>query len=92
MEFTNIGELDRTVTDFEEKLGLTQKQLNFLRIFLLTFYSIYFVAMGIWNNKAVSHTNMIKSLILLSKVALERANFDINAHRNIAEQIVVVSI
>ena len=46
------------------------KQVLRTKIFFLVFYTVCFLLMAIWRNKAISHSYMFKSMIVIVKVAL----------------------
>ena len=60
--------------DNDQKKSDEKKQLIRVDIGLLTFYVVCFLLMAIWRNKIISHTYMIKSVILIVKVSLSLAS------------------
>ena len=62
-----------SVTDFLDSEDDKEKPILGLKISLIVFYVSTFLLMAIWNNKVVSHTYMIKSVVLIVKISLNVA-------------------
>ena len=66
-----VSGISKPFGDTLEILDFNYQNLKFFRIFLITFYSVFFVLMGIWQNKAISHCYMLKSIVLILEISVE---------------------